>query len=128
MPEVQSVHCLNEIVVNYQVSIVLIMPKGLFRSTFRRMIVLNHTLIGRPCVWSTIILWGPFINYVIKRNIQTFWPCLCFWQYVTFDVTLCEENNEKSNASSSLCHFRTTIGAHPSRTQIKKNWFLRRPM
>ena len=43
-------------------------------------------------------------------------------------LSLCEENNEKSNASSSLGHFITTIGAHPSRTQIKTNWFLRRPM
>ena len=43
-------------------------------------------------------------------------------------LSLCEENNEKSNASSSRGDFITNIGTHPSRIQIKINWFLRRPM
>ena len=44
------------------------------------------------------------------------------------NIALCEENNEKSNASSSLGALCGEMISDPSRTQIKKKWFLRRPM
>ena len=48
--------------------------------------------------------------------------------HLNISLSLCEENNEKSNASISHSDFSTTIGSHPSRAQIKISIsILRRP-